>query len=203
MSYHLYQTRGIVFASYPRSEADRILRLYTERYGAVTVYAKGVRLEKSKLRGALSVYSVSTIGFVAGKEVNRLTYAGEEHIFRCVSEEWERLRAAAAAASILCRIVGEGEEDRRLWELVHSFFMTLDDEQCYAKDVRTVFYAFETKLLSILGYLPSDLPPLGNIFLSSTTLLPRVAISQEALHSYADMLRVSMQYAGNNVVAVF
>ena len=79
--YSLHQTEGIVLAAWPRGEADRTLRLYTRAYGGITLVAKGVRLEKSKLRGNIDLFCRLNAGFVAGREVYRLTYAQAEQMF--------------------------------------------------------------------------------------------------------------------------
>ncbi len=60
-------TQGIVLARTNYAEADRIVTFLTRDFGKVRAIAKGVRKEKSKLAGGIELFSISDIGFVAGK----------------------------------------------------------------------------------------------------------------------------------------
>ena len=71
MSYHIHETEAIVLSSRPVGEADKIIRFYTKDFGSIAVVAKGVRLEKSKLRSSLDIFMHARISFVVGKESYR------------------------------------------------------------------------------------------------------------------------------------
>jgi len=60
-------TQGVVLTRTNFGEADRIVTFLTRDFGKVSVIAKGVRKEKSKLAGGIELFSVSDIGFVAGR----------------------------------------------------------------------------------------------------------------------------------------
>lgn len=67
-------TQGIVLTRTNYGEADRIVTFLTRHHGKVRVMAKGVRKEKSKLAGGIELFSISDIGFVAGRgELGTLT----------------------------------------------------------------------------------------------------------------------------------
>ncbi len=81
MAYHIYTTKGIILSSRPSREADRTYSILTEGLGLVRATARGVRLEKSKLRGALEPYVLSSVSLVRGKEYWRITSASILHSF--------------------------------------------------------------------------------------------------------------------------
>lgn len=60
-------TQGIVLTRTNYGEADRIVTFLTRTDGKVRVIAKGVRKEKSRLAGGIELFSVSDIGYVAGR----------------------------------------------------------------------------------------------------------------------------------------
>ena len=60
-------TQGLVLTRTNFGEADRIVTFLTRDFGKVRVMAKGVRKEKSKLAGGIELFSISDIGFVAGR----------------------------------------------------------------------------------------------------------------------------------------
>lgn len=75
MSYHIYNTKGIVLSARGIREADRIYSILTRDLGLVHASATGVRKESSKLRGALEPIVISNISLVRGKEYWRITSA--------------------------------------------------------------------------------------------------------------------------------
>jgi len=75
VSYHIYTTKGIMLASRPWREADRIYSILTRELGLIRATAIGVRKEASKLRGALEPFSLATVSLVRGREYWRATSA--------------------------------------------------------------------------------------------------------------------------------
>ena len=68
MSYHIYNTRGIILSSRALRESDRVYSIMTRDLGLLRATALGVRKEASKLRGHLEPYSLVNISLVKGKE---------------------------------------------------------------------------------------------------------------------------------------
>jgi DNA repair protein RecO (recombination protein O) len=194
MSYQFHKTEGIVLASWPRGEHDRTLWLYTKLYGGVTLVAKGIRLEKSKLRGAVGLLCRTSVGFVVGKETCRLTHAELLHAYPVLCENWEQYRAANYIAGVLRHAVVDREPDDNLWTLLQEVFLFLDSSTCVETHVLPLLYSFELRLLKCLGYLPNELPLavcqlMNGPFFSSKTLsystLSEVAMFLQPLRQYA------------------
>lgn len=61
------RTSAIILRRINYGEADRILTLLTRDYGKLSLIAKGVRKEKSKLAGGIELFSESDISFLKGK----------------------------------------------------------------------------------------------------------------------------------------
>ena len=59
-------TLAIVISRINYAEADRIIKFLTKDRGKVTVIAKSVRKEKSKLAGGVELFSICDIGYVEG-----------------------------------------------------------------------------------------------------------------------------------------
>lgn len=73
MSHLIHDTEGIILDSGEYGESGKSLSVLTPNYGILRLYAMGVREQKSKMRGSLTVGSVGTFEFVEGREVKRLT----------------------------------------------------------------------------------------------------------------------------------
>ncbi len=60
-------TKGVVIARTNFGEADRILTIITPDHGVISVIAKGVRKQKSKLAGGIELFSESDITYIKGR----------------------------------------------------------------------------------------------------------------------------------------
>src|SRR3989344_4227240 len=149
--YNLHHTEGIILSANDFGEADRIYNIYTKDFGKVSVLAKGVRLEKSKLQPHLLPLSFARVSFIEGKEFMRLTDA--EEILSPLLDE-KTYSAFSGACSFLERLVKGQEKDEAVWELLKSAYQCLLDTRCLVKnEFETLFQA---RLLHRLGYVDSE-----------------------------------------------
>lgn len=92
------RTKAIVLRRTNYGEADRILQIITPDYGKISVMAKGVRREKSKLAGAIELFAISDITLVSGKsEIWTLTGAKMDTFFAHIMTDYERMQFAYEA----------------------------------------------------------------------------------------------------------
>ena len=75
MAHQIYLTEGIILKKKDFGEADRLFWIYTEKFGMIMASAKGVRLEKSKLRGNLDVFTYGDFAVISSKDFWRLVDA--------------------------------------------------------------------------------------------------------------------------------
>ncbi|MBI1957416.1 MAG: DNA repair protein RecO, partial [Candidatus Niyogibacteria bacterium] len=141
---------GIILAASDTGEADRMYTIYTKDHGKLSIFAKGVRLEKSKLRYHLRSFAHIRLSFVEGKNILRLTDA-EELVPPPSSENaWHAAKKISLFAN---RLIAGQERDAALWEVIDSTFRLLDSG-------RPVLPAweqeFKARLLHRLGYLDNE-----------------------------------------------
>ncbi|HMR73254.1 MAG TPA: DNA repair protein RecO, partial [Candidatus Saccharibacteria bacterium] len=92
------RTRSIVLRRTNYGEADRILQLLTPDHGKLSVMAKGVRREKSRLAGGVELLAVSDITLVSGKsDIWTLTGAKMDTFFAHIMTDYDRLQFAYEA----------------------------------------------------------------------------------------------------------
>ncbi|TSC70599.1 MAG: DNA repair protein RecO [Parcubacteria group bacterium Gr01-1014_70] len=195
MSYQLHQTEGIVLGRWPRGEADAVLRLYTSDYGSVTLLAKGIRLEKSRLRGAVDLFSRSHIGFISGKETYRLTYAQLQNGHASLHASFARYRAAGHAADMFRRAVADGEADSLLWLLLEETFLLFSGDAFQIEKLPLYLRSFEVKFLKQLGYLPELMPRSVRMVAFSPLGFSNGAFSAKEMRELSLFLRPLLQYA--------
>ena len=108
MSHHVYNTRGFIVAARPRGEADKLFSILTPDLGLVRAVARGVRRERSRLRGFLIEQALVSVSLVRGKSSWRITTVGlERDVTRDLGGE-ER-EVLARVASLIDKLI-HGEE---------------------------------------------------------------------------------------------
>lgn len=86
------RSRALVLRRTNYGEADRIVKLLTPD-GQVSVMARGVRREKSKLAGGIELFAVSDVTIHTGKgELGILTSARLEVFYGRILEDYDRLQ---------------------------------------------------------------------------------------------------------------
>jgi DNA repair protein RecO len=127
MSHTIYQTEGIVFGKGDFGEADRILTIFTEKFGKISVIAKGVRNLESKLRHNIELFSYARFGLVAGREMWRLVDAEEIFSPKPLLSSTEKLLLFSKLTKLVNRMVQGEEKNLALWKEVKKLFLELGD----------------------------------------------------------------------------
>ena len=150
--YNIHHTEGIILSSRDVGEADRIYTIYSKDFGKISVFAKGVRLEKSKLRGYLNLYSFIRISFVEGRDFLRLTDSEEimQPSLDLLLQAGENIYIVGRASSFIERMIRGQEKDEALWNTIHSGFHYL-----YSFSMIPQFFEplFNARLMHRLGYV--------------------------------------------------
>ncbi len=178
MSYHIHETEAIVLASRNVGEADKIIRFYTKDFGTIAVIAKGVRLEKSKLRGSLDMCMHTRIAFVVGKDMYRLTDAYALDVYPLIGKEGPRFDALSAIARFVIGIASGEEPDAGLWTLLSATLVRVGSGVFGPGHVLPTLYAFQAKALVHLGYMPEGQPRVVSELLRSGDIVPAVSLAE-------------------------
>lgn len=121
------RTRSIVLRRTNYGEADRILQLLTPDHGKLSVMAKGVRREKSRLAGGVELLAVSDITLVSGKsDIWTLTGAKMDTFFAHIMTDYDRLQFAYEAIKQVSRAT-EQVSDPAYFTLLHTVLEALND----------------------------------------------------------------------------
>jgi DNA repair protein RecO (recombination protein O) len=154
--FNRYRTRGVILAKADRGEADQIFSLYTEEFGKLDIFAKGIRKIKSKLRGGAETFYLSEIEFIQGKTYKTLTDAVLLDNFIYLRKDLVGLTVVKRVSEILSDFVGGQEPDKKLWDLLLTVIDKLNHRQLSKKnqEPKIIYYYFLWNFISILGYQP-------------------------------------------------
>ena len=145
----VYRSKGIVLRSIRYGEADRILDLYTQDAGLVSVIAKGIRRTKSRFGGRLE--PLSCVDFLAyeGRTLDTVTQVEVLRSFHGVRENLKSLEAAGGMVANVRAFSGGDEADRRVFNLLYHALDALDAR---TEDTTSIEAAFSLKLSILAGY---------------------------------------------------
>lgn len=123
-------------------EAERMLCIYTEKFGMVNAMAQGVRYAKSKLRYNLDLFAYGNFSLVAGREIWRITDAEEIKSNKKNIKNGGNLKMFSRIANFLTRMIKGEERNDFIWQEVKKIFLSGGDE------IETV-----AEILHNLGYM--------------------------------------------------
>ncbi len=160
MAYIIYQTEGIVLGGSDFREADRILTVFTEKFGKITASAKGVRQMKSKLRYNLETFSYSRFGLLAGKSSGRSVWkivdaeetARKGEIFSSPRNS----EVFSGFAGLLNRMVQGEERNDFLWSKLKNAYAILSEKTLGKSEAEEMEISFLSEILHNLGYMEKE-----------------------------------------------
>lgn len=150
------RTKAIVLRRTNYGEADRILQLLTPDHGKISVIAKGVRREKSKLAGGIELFAVCDVSVIPGKgDMGTLTSSRLDTFYAHIMEEYERLQLGYEAIKQVSK-AAETLSDPAFFELLVTTFSSLDDNEINDKITETWFWLQLSILLGVGLNLSTD-----------------------------------------------
>ena len=111
--YQKYHTDALVLGSRPAGEADKMCALYTRDFGLVWAGALGARLERSKMRYALSHLTRARVSLVRGKHDWRIAGCAAENT--AIEKSSAGVAACARIAQLTIRLVAGEERNEYLF----------------------------------------------------------------------------------------
>ena len=147
-----YITRGIVLRRTDFAEADRIVTFITPDHGKIRAIAKGVRKPKSKLAGAIELFSVSDLTILVGKgEINTLMSGRLAMHYGQIVKDTQRTDAAYEAIKLINKVT-EDQPEEAYFNLLAQTLESLNDSSV---DPQLTALWFNMQLLKLAGHMPN------------------------------------------------
>jgi hypothetical protein len=166
----VYKTRGVILKKADFSDTDRLLTVYTEKFGKILVRAKGVGKKESKLKSLIEPFNVYEFLLAKSKNIDVLANSYPIKEFLYLRGHLEDLSLAIYFVELVDKLVVEPERDEKIWGLLVRAFNFLDEEADKAIKAKPhasargaesgavsrseigARAAFEEKLLEFLGH---------------------------------------------------
>ena len=148
----MYTTEGVILKRTDVGEHGSLFTIYTRDFGKIRALAQGVKKEGAKLKGHLEPLNLSSIGFVLGRNGERLTQATVLNHWPGVRENFEKLRIAYTIIEVIDKQCLLGAKDENLWGILTGSLSTLENTQFLGNDLDEFLQGFRKGLISALGY---------------------------------------------------
>ena len=142
-------TNGLVTRQVNYGEADRILHIFTEELGIVSVLAKGARKYKSHQGGAAQLLYYGQFTLAPGKGMYRMQGASVLESFFALSQDIEKLALCTYLFDITAALVQEQMPDRAALSLLLNTLYILANKD---RPLALVKAVYELRLLSLEGF---------------------------------------------------
>ena len=106
------KTRGVVLSRINYREADRILTIYTQNLGKISVLAKGVRKSSSMLGGHLELFNIARFELKESKNWYILSGAQTERNYSNIRLHLPKISAGYYVAELVSLMTVENDVNR-------------------------------------------------------------------------------------------
>lgn len=142
-----YKVEGIVIKRKNFGEADRILTIFTKKYGKIRVLAKGVRRITSRRGGNIELFNQVDLIIHSGRTFDILTEAQVINSFSSIRKNLDLVSLAFHVSEIVDGLCPEHQSHPKAYDLMLKVLNELD---------HGLIQAFEKNLLQELGYLSNE-----------------------------------------------
>ena len=149
-----YSSEGIVLARRNFGEADRILVVYSKKFGKISFIAKGVRKPESRKRGSLEVFSRFKFAASRGKNLDLITEAEVVDSYPTIRKNLKRVAVAYYFMEVVGRTTSEEEKNLEIYYNILKSLKALRS----TKTLKTLRKKFVYDTLTMLGFWPKDKP---------------------------------------------
>lgn len=147
----MIKTEGIVLKEMKYKETSKILTIYTEKLGKISVMAKGANRPSSRLIANTQVFSYNEFQLVRGRSFYYLSQGDIIDSNYNIREDMQRLIYGFYILELLEKSVPDEEENKKLFQLLKRGLEVLREGD---SKLLNIILAYELKFISFLGYKP-------------------------------------------------
>lgn len=150
------RTKAIVLRRTNYGEADRIINFLTPENGVMSVMAKGVRKEKSRLAGGIELFATCDVTIGSGRgDLGILTAARLETFYSHIMTDYDRLQFGYEAIKQVGTAAATLDESA-FYDLLEQIFTALNDMSVDVRLAKTWFWLQLAILLGVGMNLSTD-----------------------------------------------
>lgn len=151
---NIYKTEAILLKDYDLGEQDKIVVLYSRRYGKTKVVAKGARRIKSRFAPLIQPPSYSSLLISKNRKgtLDILSECAVKHHFLEIKKDLIRFAYACYLIELIDKLTEEEEFQPSLFQLLLRVLFLLEKSSKHSLNL--LVEGFQLKLLNVLGCQP-------------------------------------------------
>lgn len=145
----VFKSKAIVIKTLDFKESDKLIWLFTEKLGKISVVAKGAKKSKSKFLSLSLPFCFGNFVVFRGKNLYTLSEGEIITSFQSLLEDLDSLTYASYLCELIDIAMIEEESNRNLFKDFITVFYFIENK---AVDYDLLMRAFEIKLITYSGY---------------------------------------------------
>nr|WP_286207940.1 DNA repair protein RecO [Clostridium caldaquaticum] len=145
----IFKSKAMVIKAAEFKESDKIIWLFTEKLGKISVVAKGAKRSKSKFLSLTLPFCFGNYVVFKGKSLYTLNEGEVVNSFQFLLSNLESLTYASYLCELIDIALVEEESNRELFKNFITVFYLMENN---AVDYELLLRAFEVKLIISAGY---------------------------------------------------
>jgi DNA repair protein RecO (recombination protein O) len=190
-----YEAAAFILSSLDYGESDRIVTLFTDRYGKIKGIAKGARRSRKRFANTIELFSQTRVIFSRNRADGLFLIEDADVIdhYPNIRDDLEKTLAASYMIELTEQFAVEGKSSIKIFVLLHDFLQYLGCEKFKEEILRF----FELRIMQLSGYDPvlgkcvSCHIPLDNIEKPCFSAADGGIICMACNRHYADALPVA------------
>jgi DNA repair protein RecO (recombination protein O) len=148
----LYNVEAVNIRSINAGEADKIVTLFSKGQGKIRAVAKGAKRPTSKFGGRLEIFSYNHFQLATARNLDIISQCETIESFYKLREDKEKLNAGFYIVKLIDIITEDRQRNDEVFDLLLEALFAMQA----SVDMNVLLRAFEVKLSTIEGFLPSD-----------------------------------------------
>lgn len=150
-----YNSRAIVIDSKAYREGDILVSFYTQKFGRLSLIAKGAKKLSSKMAGHLEPLTLIKLMIIKGRGLDYVGGVATEKSFLGIKSDLNKLFYTGKIVSLFSSLIKDKEADNRLFSLLTRYLETIEEEDDFSKEIGELLWLkFSLSFLKESGYCP-------------------------------------------------
>jgi len=146
----LVRTEGIVIKTMDYGEGNKIITLFTETHGKVSLMARGAKKTKSRLSSVSQLFSYGEYSFYLSSGMGTLNHGETIQSFTRIQQDIVLTAYSAYLVELTDKVIESNQKDAFLYQQLLAGLQQIND----GKNPDVIVRIFELKALHISGYQP-------------------------------------------------
>ncbi len=148
-------TLAFILSSRPYKENDVIVSVFSRDFGKLSLLARGLKKQGSKMSAHLEPLVLSRVMIIKGKNFDYLSAAIIEKAYLNIRNDLSKIFCASEILSLFSELVKENEKDENLFNLLFNFLNLIESDKDFSEEKKIIFQLrFNLSFLKEIGYKP-------------------------------------------------